>query len=732
MMPSSATTELRGRNQVRLRLRPNLELSARSEGGQTVHVLKDPVSLRYFRLDERQLFLARLMDGAHSLEEIRDAYERCFRPDRLPAEELEAFAAQLANAGLIVNDSPLAGRLLLARADKERGQALRERLLNILCLRVPLLDPDRLLGRLLPLARPLFSRGAVLLAAALVLTAVGLVATHWQGFLDRLPGYREMLSPKSLLYFWLALGLVKILHELGHGLCCKKFGGEVHEMGLLLLLFFPCLYCDVSDAWKLPGKGRRLAISAAGIYVELLIAALATFAWWLSDAGTFVHHLSFGLMLVCSVNTVVCNANPLMRLDGYYLLADALGVPNLAELSGHTFRAGLQRWLGQDAPPPLPMTARRQTLLASYAAASLLYRCVVLAATLYLLHGVLQPYKLAAVCYGLAAAAVISLFVRPVVGLAQAIRRHGGLATLRPRRVGLTVALPVAVVVVVGFVPLPLKVEGTALVVVEPDRQERVTVPECGGFLTELRVRDGQQVREGEVLAILTNPKLEIALRLNEADQALRLEQQRAEVAHLTETAARDRETDGGLGAVEFEVQSLRQQHALLRRQREQLTLRAPRDGVLLGLPSREEVGKWLERGTELCRVGDGRALRAVLLVEPSDHPWVVPGSAARFRVHGGGARCWTGEVRDIAQVEARAIPAPLSHHAGGEVATEQEAATRQETPRSPHYLVSVSLGRADRMIHPGALGRVQMRAGSQTLWWRLQRYLATTFNWGL
>src|SRR5262249_20323464 len=149
---------------------------------------------------------------------------------------------------------------------------------------------DRLLDRLLPRVRFLFTPAVLLGTLGLMLAALGLLATHWGDFLARLPTAREFFRWQTLLSLGVALGVVKVLHELGHGLCCKRFGGQVPEMGLLLVVFFPCLYCNVSDSWTIPGKWRRMAVSAAGIYVELLVAALATFLWWLTDPAGAVHH----------------------------------------------------------------------------------------------------------------------------------------------------------------------------------------------------------------------------------------------------------------------------------------------------------------------------------------------------------------------------------------------------------------------------------------------------------
>src|SRR5262249_36784145 len=158
--------------------------------------------------------------------------------------------------------------------------------------------------------------------------ALLLVATHFETFREKLPSYHEFFSFKTIIYLWIALGCVKIVHEFGHGLSCRAFGGEVHEIGLLVLCLSPSLYRNGSDAWALPNRWHRIIISAAGIWVELIIAAIATFVWWNTPSQPFVNNLALCVMIVCSVSTVVFNANPLMRYDGYYVLLDWLEIPN--------------------------------------------------------------------------------------------------------------------------------------------------------------------------------------------------------------------------------------------------------------------------------------------------------------------------------------------------------------------------------------------------------------------
>src|SRR5438445_3909655 len=314
------------RKKVRLRMRRDLAIAPQKYEGRTYYVVKDPVSLCYYRFKEKEHVLIQLMDGDHSLDDAQKEYEKRFRPERLTLEDLESFAQQLLTAGLAQNESPQAGKQLFDRRKKRKRSEWMQALTNILYIKLPIFDPDRLLSRMLPKLRWIFTTWFMAVSIATMAAAILLVATHFETFRDKLPDYHEFFSFGTVAYLWAALGIVKVIHEFGHGLSCKAFGGEVHEMGALFLVFSPCLYCNVSDAWTLPSKWKRIIISFAGIYVELIIAAFATWLWWYTPSYPFVNHLSLSLMIVCSVSTVVFNANPLMRYDGYYVLLDWLEI----------------------------------------------------------------------------------------------------------------------------------------------------------------------------------------------------------------------------------------------------------------------------------------------------------------------------------------------------------------------------------------------------------------------
>jgi len=215
------------RKQVRVRLRASLLITAQTDSVSTYHVVHDPISRRNFRCEDDQRFAMGLMDGKHSLDEIQRAYEEKYRPRRLSLEELEAFAARLLEDGLAENESPLAGRLVLAREKKRRRQQLWRNLSSVLFFRIPLIDPGPALDRFQGRARLLCSYWFLALSLIVWLGALLLLAGNWNEFIARLPGYQEFFSFRFLFYFWLTLGLAKICHELGHALCCKAMGASL-------------------------------------------------------------------------------------------------------------------------------------------------------------------------------------------------------------------------------------------------------------------------------------------------------------------------------------------------------------------------------------------------------------------------------------------------------------------------------------------------------------------------
>jgi putative peptide zinc metalloprotease protein len=600
MEQTASPRDLERRKLLKIRLRRDIDVQPAKYEGRTYYVVKDPVSLRYYRLKDNEHFLLQFMDGKHTLEDAQKSYEKHYRPDRLKLEDLEGFAQQLITAGLAQNDSPQAGKQLLDRRKKRKRTEWMQTFTNILYIKIPVIDPDRLLNRMV---RPLgfvFSLWFFALSVAVMLGAVMLVATHFETFRSKLPDYHEFFSFKTVAWLWAALGCVKVIHEFGHGLSCKRFGGEVHEMGLLFLCFSPAMYCNVSDAWVLPNKWHRIIISAAGIYVELIIAAIATFVWWNTPSQPFVNNMALSLMVVCSVSTVVFNANPLMRYDGYYVLADWLEIPNLRERSNRFLgNLVLEHCLGVEVQPEPYMALWRRILFVVYAIASYIYKWVVTFAILWFMHSFLRPYKLEVISDMLAVAALGSLIGWPTYRFFKNIHRRGRLPDMKRWRVVLTGCVLAGVVLFAFLVPIPIgtRVRGQGLVQPSPDSASKIFVRHKG-VLEKLNVRDGEPVVEGQELAVFHNPELAQKLREAKSKRESNTGSLAALNNELNKVYAEDRRSQirSDITKVEKELTELEGEiQGYERTLREDLVLRAPRSGVVAGVPRPDEVNKMFE-----------------------------------------------------------------------------------------------------------------------------------------
>ena len=365
------------RKQVRLKVRPDLQISEQRYEGKIYHVVKDPVCLRYYRFNKQEYFVFSLFDGTHPMEEVWKRFEDEFRPHRLEFQDLESFARQLVTAGLVQHETGGAGKHLFQRRAKQRRMRRFAAISNIMYWKIPVFDPDRLLTWMIQYLWWIFTPLCFAASIALMLAAVFQVLIHFQTFYEKIPRYQEFFAINTVLYMWMSLGVVKVIHEFGHGLSCKAYKGESHEMGILLMCFSPALYCNVTDAWTVADKWKRIIISFAGIYVELVIAALATFVWWYTPHLPVINNIAMAVMVLCSVSTVFFNANPLMRFDGYYMLADWLEIPNLRDRANrYITNLFLDKALGVEVPPEQYMAPGRRVLFITYAIASYVYRWV--------------------------------------------------------------------------------------------------------------------------------------------------------------------------------------------------------------------------------------------------------------------------------------------------------------------------------------------------------------------
>jgi putative peptide zinc metalloprotease protein len=726
---------------VGLKRRGDLITTRQVYQGQAWWVVKDPIALSYYRFRPEEYALLDMLDGEASLEDLKEQFEARFPPRRIKLDELARFVSTLHRSGLVIGDRPGQGPQLFERRRQKTLQQWKSWLGNILALRFRGIDPDKLLTRLDPWAGWLFDPPAIVAMLVFAASALLLMLVNFDTFQAKLPEFHQFFASGNWLYLALALAFTKVFHEFGHGLSCKHYGGECHEMGVMMLVFTPCLYCDVSDSWMLPSKWKRAAIGAAGMYVEVILASIATFLWWNSHGGIF-NQLCLDVMFVSSVSTLLFNANPLLRYDGYYILSDLLEIPNLKQKAKSITSRIMSKWcLGIKQPDDPFLPQRRLGLFALYAVASALYGWFISLSIFLFVWNVFKPYRLEVIGQFLAFMALWGLVVRPVQGMIKFLNIPGRRDEVKAVNVTITAVVAAALLAAIALIPLPQRVWCGAEL--RPRGEETVYVTEAGRIESQA-VKAGALVKKGDELARLSSIDLDL--------QIAELEGKASDARTRLASLERERFTDPAaaleIGTVEESLKSITEQLDKKQRNRTELVLRAPRDGIVLPAPSVKEqpeaagklpawsgsplspqnLGAMLMEGTVLCMVGEPEKFEAVMVVDQSEVEFVGRGQHVDLRLNSFPWRTFTGRVEELAETHIESSSERMSVKAGGLVPTETDESGR-EMPISTSYEAMMALDDTEAVLTPGMRGTARIQVGSRTVGQWLLRLLWQTFN---
>ena len=704
--------------------RRRADLLVRQQG--TAWVLKDPITQRFFQLGSEAYFVWQGLNGRRSAASLCADFEQRFAPRLLTRDELLRFIRQLVGQGLVWGDNPGATAVIEQRRSAAQGLQAWSRLTNLLAIRFRGVDPHRSLTWLTTWFGWIFAPSAIVAGGLLILSAILLWLVKFEDLNRRLPEELAQWSVADAGSLALVLALLKILHELGHGIACRRLGGEVRELGVMLLVFTPCLYCNVSDAWLLPSRWQRMGISAAGMWVESVIAAVCFWIWYASPPGPF-HALCLQVVFISAASTLFFNLNPLLRYDGYFLLADAWGIPNLQQRASAELTWRVRRCLGFEGRPPEHTTASSGFWLATYAACSFVYRLAMLAAILWFLDHWLEPQGLRLLAQTISGLTLLALATGPVMWLAREARQPGAAQRWWPvhpwRLIGAS-----ALLIGLLFLPLPGRVIAPAVLMPAAARGVFVTME---GRLTEL-IPAGTPVAAGDVIARLENPPLQRELRrlqgevdrLQQVARSLQLRQLHDPNAGLQ------------LPATERQLREITAQLAQRRTDAERLTIVAPADGLLWpaaplapqpitdqlahwqGSPfDRDNQGCWLAAGTQLGWVGSAQGPEALALVTQTDLQRLRVGQSAYVIPESATASGSWGQIAEISDARLAAVsPDSLQRWGVPSVARSsgsQVVGTWHQVriPLSETYTLPAGLGIGTAAIHvPGetVLGRLQ------------------------
>lgn len=633
-------------------------------GGPAPWLVYDPLAHRYYEIDATGLTLLKAWRAGITPAELAETAGSTLGRDVTQAE-IATFRGFCETSGLVAHRGGWQG---LARQVAGRKHGLGAWLLhNYLFIRIPLVRPQAFLHRTLPLARPLADRRSLIAIALAGLLGLYLAAQQWDAFCAT---FLQFLTPEGVAGYMLALVAVKLLHEFGHAYVATHHGCRVPSMGLAFMVLMPVLYTDTTDAWRLRDRRKRVAIDAAGVAVELAVAAVATLAWSFLPEGT-PRSIAFFLATTSWVMSVAINLSPLMRFDGYYIAADLFGVPNLQPRAFALTTWALRETLfGLGDPCPESWSPRRRAALIAYGVAVWIYRLV-------LFTGIaVMVYTMAFKILGLLLFAVeIGVFVvRPI--FRETVFWWQNRQRIAPSGRGRLTGAVLVCLLVLLFLPISGRIDIPAIA--EPERTERLTAVAPARIET-VEVEPGAAVGAGQVLMRLSSPRLDHELTTARIRLAL--------VESKQDRRAADAQDRAG-GLVLDSEQARREALQGLQRRHDELVIRAPFDGIVAEIEPDLQPGRWVGKGEELgTLVSNGRRQVRGLVAEDA-MARLYAGASGTFVPDDLTTGSISVSVSSVSNAAVATVEIPsLASHLGGPVAVREEKGVGP-VPVEAHYAV--------------------------------------------
>ena len=643
---------------LKVRLHPTVTVRKQLFRGEIWYVLRDPFNNQFFRLRPgAHEFVIRLRPD----RTVEQVWEECLEryPEDAPGQEdVIQLLTQLYFANLLHFEMAADSSKLFERYRKRRQREIRSKLLSIMFIRIPLFDPDPLLKKILPVFRHLISPIGAVLWLAVVAAALKLVVDRFDMATSQAQG---ILAPDNLFLLYTGLVVVKSLHEFGHALVCRRFGGEVHTMGVMLLIFTPLPYMDATSSWSFRSRWQRALVGGAGMLTEVFIAALATFVWAQTGPGV-VHSLAYNMMFIASVSTVLFNGNPLLRFDGYYILSDLLDIPNLTTRSKKHLRHLVEHYAFGYKDSFSPAQSPKEAFwLTVFGVLSGIYRVVVFAGIIlfvadkFLLAGLLM----ALIC-------IISWEIVPLYRLIVYLVSSPRLARTRLRAVAISAGVLALLVAFLAIWPFPNRFRAPG--VIESVQYVKV-INTAPGYVKSVLVPSGASVQAGAGLLALEDRELDLEIEATEA--------QRTETLAMQRRALRLEKAD--LEPIRKRLETVESKLRDLKKQRDALLVQTRQSGIWVAPLVKEMVATWVPRGTTVGEIINRDAFRFSAVVSQDEAADLFNGQIqkAEVRLHGeGGKNLEVARLQIIPYQQDRLPSAAIGWSGGGEVPVSVEDGT--------------------------------------------------------
>ncbi len=690
-------------------LRPHAQCQRQLYRGQEWVVVRDPFTNRFYRLRPAAYhFIARLRPSRTVQEVWDEVVERT--PDEAPGqEEVIQLLAQLYHANLLYYDSPADSAKLFERYRQARQRETTAKALNIMFAHFPLLDPDTFLKRTLPVARLLFSPLGFVVWCAVLVVGLKLGLENFAALRQQSEG---ILSPRNLPLLYVSLILLKTSHEFGHAYACRRYGGEVHTMGVMLLIFTPLPYMDATSSWSFRSRWRRVLVGSAGMLVELFVAACATVVWARTSPG-LVHSLAYNMIFIASVSTLLFNGNPLLRFDGYYILSDLLDIPNLHQQCSRQLTHIIERYaFGCRRSHGAAATRSEAAWLLFYGVLSRVYRIFVFVRILLF---VADRFLLAGII--MFVLCVFSWVLTPLGKLLNYLVTSPKLDRTRVRAAVVCAACCAAVFSVFYWIPYPDRFRAPGVI---EAGELRDVINEAPGRVSEILLASRTTVTRGTPLVRLTNHEL--------PHQIATMRARRAETEARLLQALDEEPAD--LEPLRNRLRVIEENLAKLLADESNLVVTAPSDGLWL-CPNVEELrGRWLARGTTMGNVlsPDDFTFAAVVTQAEASRLFGEEIEGAEIRLRGKAHLPLTIRATTVIPAEQTVLPsAALGWLGGGDVAVDLDDRTGRRTVE-PFFEVRTQVDPVPglALLH-GRSGRIRFELAPRPLllqWYRRVRQL--------
>ena len=682
----------------RISLVSSVQIHKQRFRGQTWYVLRDTFNDKFFRIrPQAYQFLMRLTPE----KTVQQVWENFIQnaPDVAPGQdELIQLLSQLHDANLLYFKNRPDSTRIFERHQKQKRQKQQQKLLSIFFSKFSLFDPDAFLNRCLPLIEKLFSKQAALVWFAIVITGGVAVIEHFDELRDQSQG---LLAPDNLIWFFIALFFLKLWHEFGHAMMCKRFGGQVHSMGVMLLILTPLPFMDATASWTFRNRWHRALVGAAGMIAELFVAGIAAIIWANTGAGT-LHSLCFNVMTIASISSLVFNGNPLIRFDAYYILSDILEIPNLAQKSQQQWLFWIQKYaFGVDDISPA-QTQKESFWLGFYGLLSFLYRLlisigiVLFTADEWLILG-----------FFMAILTSISLIFLPTYRAINYLLASPKIYRKKSRTYSVTGAF-IVLILALFFVPYSSEIQATGIV---ESTNFASVFAQANGYLKTIHVKNGQRVTKGDVLLEFASTELDLSIEIIES---------KINEEQISLTQARN-ENIADLDLIEKRIEVLLKHLASLHKDKQNLTVTAQTSGVWVSDEFTPKLGNWFKRGLKLGVIIDPQEYRFTAVVTQDQAFDLFEGNVAltgEVKLRHETAKTRATQTVQIIPYERRELPsAALGWLGGGEIAvTHNPKSTGKEAAESFFEVRAILENSPENVFFHGTSGILRLALPAKSL----------------